>query len=780
MTKYLLFLLVLLHVKSFSQTAIANPFSATENNLKSPQVHLLKEFVDHPVDLSRGLAEITIPIYDIKFSDRTIPVKLMFHSSGLKADVAECGMLGLKWALNAGGFISREVRGYPDEHRSHKQGIIDPSFGADWITLYGGTTYNKDPSKRNPIFESYNLGSYFGAAYNGVYGKYEDTEYDIFTFSLPNGEGGKFILKDNNGNKTASFMPYKSYKINYLIEYGDRFTKFEIIDDQGYTYSFGKNDLNIPYYEEAPDQDYFNCWLLTSITSPNRKDIIKFDYIARSVLAKSPLIPVIINDNLEDFDNYQVEGCAGGGNTSAIFNALESTLYDPAGYFVKNYNESPYNNENTHYLTKITYNDVSIDFVYDTNAAAINNILLKKIEITKDNKIIKKVGFNVPSGGTSFLEPRTSYLKSIDIMGSTDEVIEKYSFDYYHLDKFPAEDKLCNSADYWGYYNSEVENVILQDTVDIYWMPNCGTHEQLLKKEIGSGNNRYSSPEDMKIGMIKSITYPTGGTTFFEYEGNKYGINANTGGLRIKNIIDKDKNGNDLKKREFTYGQNEDGIGEIPNYLKPDPSIRNFFEETETQYYIHDDAGLGPGYPESEPDVGTFTTRHITGYFPGSYYTFLYNLVSYDKVTEYVGDSSHNIGKIENYYSTNIPSLNDYYLFDNRDFSFKNNKMIIDPSNFWNGNHLSKKIEYKTENGLYSKVKQTDYLYNAEIVDEIYDLSIFRFKNFVGYATSTGQHDIKTALEELQQLSYNPRDYFDYKVQKYTIGVENLIETIFQ
>lgn len=52
MTRYILVLLILFSpIKNYSQT-IASPFTATENNLKSPQVHLLKQFADNPVDLS--------------------------------------------------------------------------------------------------------------------------------------------------------------------------------------------------------------------------------------------------------------------------------------------------------------------------------------------------------------------------------------------------------------------------------------------------------------------------------------------------------------------------------------------------------------------------------------------------------------------------------------------------------------------------------------------------------------------------------------------------------
>lgn len=776
MIKYLLLFTLLLPIKFFSQIIIANPFNATNENLKSPQIHLLKQFADYPVDLSRGLVDVSIPIHDIKFADKNIPVKLMFHPSGLKANVTENGMLGLKWALNAGGFISREVRGYPDEVRDHKQGIVGLSYIPNWLTLYGGES-DRGFANNNPYFQNSDL-EYFGMP--EVYGKYEDTEYDIFTFTLPNGQSGKFILKDNNGKKLASFMPFKPYKLNSSVEYlpNRSYSQFEITDDEGYVYSFGKSDSGTSYCETDFEGKYINSWMLTSIISPNKKDIIKFDYISTTVNGNSPLTPVIINDQLNS--NYYFypagEPCNEATNNSALWDALESTLYDSAGYLQMHYNEPAYNYDNVFYLSNITYYDEKVNFTYDTNAADYNGVLLKKIEVFKDNTIIKKVGFDVTNAAvpesSTIGGVNTNYLKTVSFMGATEEVIEKYSFEYFDLHKFPEMNKLSNNADYWGYYNSEVENVILKDTVDIYWMPFCG-NQQVLKREIGSGDSRYSNTEDMKIGMIKSITYPTGGKTVFDYEANQYkegNIIRECGGLRIKSIIDKDKNGNGLKKRAFTYGKNENGAGEIPVYLIPDINVRNSFEEVETSYCIDDDV-----QHENDFDLGNYKTRYFTGYFPGKYYTFLYNLVSYDKVTEYLGDSNHNNGKIENYYATNIPLYYDY-VFDYNKFRYQQNKYSIDPSNFWQGNHLSQKMEYKKANGIYSKVKQTDYSYEEKIVDEIYDLSIFRYKNFVGYRTS-GLSPVRTAINELNQVISNPMDFFGYKMQKYTIGVENLKET---
>lgn len=788
MINKLLLLTMLLPINMISQPAIVNTFNSTSENIKSPQVHLLKQFADHPVDLSRGLVDVSVPVYDIKFADKIIPIKLLFHSSGLKANIAENGILGLKWALNVGGFISREVRGYPDDLVGHKQGI-DGFYGANWMTLYGATSRGR-LSESNPVYGYLGFGGYLGPGFEGIEGKYEDTEYDIFTFSLPTGESGKFILKDINGNKSASFMPHKPFKLNNptidsyhsdLYGFVDTFSKFQLVDDQGYIYQFGKNDSGTSYHEQSIDRNYVNNWLLTSIISPNKRDTLKFEYNYRQVYTNSPKTPLIINDYLDDYlfyypSNFCQEGIFG---YSSLFNALEPILDDPGGYFQQKYNEPPYLSQESFIISKITYNDISVNFTYKEVIDDINDLLLDKIEILKANATIKKVVFDVvsPSGASPFTYEKPSYLNSINVLGSTNSIVEKYNFEYYNLDQLPDVDKLAHSADYWGYYNSEVANVILHDTIDIYYMPpHCTSgFQQVLKKEIGSGNDRYSNSNDMKIGMLKSIIYPTGGKTTFDYEANKYydvykQIFRDCGGLRIKSIISEDVNNKDiLKKREFTYGKNEDGIGKIPEYIMPSYyPFRNFFEDIRTSYYIDDDVSI-----ESIPGIGSYWTRYMTGFFPSNYYTFLNNLVYYEKVTEYIGDNNKNIGKIENFYSINIP-LRRFYEFDSRYTRYMKSKYSIDPSNFWQGNHLSKKIEYKRANSFYSKVKQTDYLYSSYIVDEIYDLSIFKHKMFVGYGISNGQYNVKTATIELERIKDNPSEYFGYKTQKYTIGVENL------
>ena len=66
--------------------------------------------------------------------------------------------------------------------------------------------------------------------------------------------------------------------------------------------------------------------------------------------------------------------------------------------------------------------------------------------------------------------------------------------------------------------------------------------------------DRSSDEHSMKLGTIKSITFPTGGKTEFEFEANKTNEKDLYGGLRVKSIINKDANGNVLQTKTYDYG----------------------------------------------------------------------------------------------------------------------------------------------------------------------------------------------------------------------------------
>ena len=64
----------------------------------TPNATGINLYGDIPVSLYTGTPEISIPLYDIKVQDFTLPISLNYHASGVKVD-QRAGWTGLGWTL---------------------------------------------------------------------------------------------------------------------------------------------------------------------------------------------------------------------------------------------------------------------------------------------------------------------------------------------------------------------------------------------------------------------------------------------------------------------------------------------------------------------------------------------------------------------------------------------------------------------------------------------------------------------------------------------------------
>lgn len=129
-------------------------------------------FAQGTVDHSTGRLSVSIPLYTITEGNLSVPVTLSYDGSGVAVDAAASGV-GLNWQLNAGGFISRQVRGYADE------GSVRMSPQAGTVRDYKGYLIDGYPTDQEFAF-------------------LKDFEPDVFTLSL-NGQAISFVLKNENG-----------------------------------------------------------------------------------------------------------------------------------------------------------------------------------------------------------------------------------------------------------------------------------------------------------------------------------------------------------------------------------------------------------------------------------------------------------------------------------------------------------------------------------------------------------------------------------------------------
>ena len=66
-----------------------------------------------PVNMHTGNTDVSIPLYEFKTKNLSVPISLSYNSSAIHVDEAAT-WVGMHWSLNAGGIITRIVRDQPD------------------------------------------------------------------------------------------------------------------------------------------------------------------------------------------------------------------------------------------------------------------------------------------------------------------------------------------------------------------------------------------------------------------------------------------------------------------------------------------------------------------------------------------------------------------------------------------------------------------------------------------------------------------------------------------
>ena len=207
-----------------------------------------------------GQLNYSIPLYSLKSYDIELPISLSYNTTGAKTDEMAT-WVGLGWSLNAGGCITRVMKGLPDEYKGFINtiyGISLPAYG--YLHLIDHPDYNIDIENFPPPQEELQKRFIRNASWENLdgidngdglgNGEAWDTQGDEFYFNFP-GYSGKFVF-DQDGNILT--IPHSNLRISktlkeYTIEgvTVERIVKFDVITPDGYVYSFG--DLNLDAVE---------------------------------------------------------------------------------------------------------------------------------------------------------------------------------------------------------------------------------------------------------------------------------------------------------------------------------------------------------------------------------------------------------------------------------------------------------------------------------------------------------------------------------------------------
>ena len=487
----------------FSSADDGNEKSPLEKILPlSPQAAALARYGEYPVSHATGVPDISIPLYNIKLGNFTLPISISYHASGIKVDDV-ASAVGLGWSLNAGGVIARSVRGLPDLKES---GLVTQNYNVDYWSYEKCREISKDIYRLDKILPMDNENT-----------QQYDTESDRYVFNFAC-KSGVFVYSMED----SAFIPLNHYP--FVIEaYGGENSFFRVADTDGTDYYFEKRESSGNLTDEGTTD--VSAWYLTKVCSIYGDIILKYEKQNSFVAYKS-------SNSVRVGESLLMDEAGNPGEMSVGVSCIN---YSATSRFKCEQN----------FITSIEWNGNKIEFSYadDREDPGITR-LVKMTVYDFERNVVKTVDFNNKSffGSSIYTNgikhtSKRMLLESLRISGNG-----KYSFDYnksvlppFYFDTGLAE-VYRSSSDYWGYCNGSkrikgIPRHLVKKAYDSFADDKCLHHDFDYDEPENSRNPDFKYASML---ILTAITYPTGGTAEFMYE-----LNAPVnkfGGLRIKSI----------------------------------------------------------------------------------------------------------------------------------------------------------------------------------------------------------------------------------------------------
>lgn len=506
MKRIILFFILILAVCNFIFAQESEITLPSQNVVPpSPTAAALGKYGEIPVSNYTGIPSINENLYVLKGRRLSVPISLSYHAGGHRVDEV-ASWVGLGWSLNAGGAITRSVRGLEDEN----------TFG------YRSQTA-KDLFAELDEFDDLD----FCAASTEVdrmAANQLDGEPDLFNFNIAGGYSGRFVIDQD---ENIRLIPEQDIKVEQLNR-----KQFKMTTPDGTIYLFGAADANdetTDYYEETtsstnqtnnsqspctgdmspPITDAVTAWFLREIRAANGTDKISFEYERYSVSYTSGISATRFFDNL---------------------------AINPECRFAPNDTECANNMTTDSWrISSITSDFGEVKFTASTNREDLDGsgVRLEKVEIFGNtNGLLKTftLGYDYYNGSyigiNSHLHKRLK-LRSITetaglessraSLGTTPKPPTIFTYLDDENTTYNLPPRLSYAQDHWGFYNgADGNNTLLPAYVFTSTI------------ETFTGANRDTDIEKTKAGMLSRITYPTGGYTDLAFEVNSISGNIGT------------------------------------------------------------------------------------------------------------------------------------------------------------------------------------------------------------------------------------------------------------
>ena len=512
-------------------------------NQMSPEAASLGRYGAFQVSEYSGAANISIPLYTVKSGDVSFPINLYYDATGIKVE-QDATMVGLGWNLSYGGMISHIVCGeddfreYPESSfrqdwwKEQKEKLknkyqelpfwFEPretvnGFVWDWDEIVLGHINLEREGRfvsdlRTTLFAGMAKGNdvpdVFQASFCG-----HTLSFTIDKRAGPISNGQYPIVVLNNNSRKYGI----SYKTDGIS--GERTgypSSFVITDDKGINYCFeGKREMVLQGFG-------VDSYYLTKIYGPDGekgKSKVEFYY-----------------------DTQEVNLVAAYATRIKDHKPTAQRVYDKFNDIIPNTCHSLVSD----YMLSLT-NTSSVEIACGRNGHFFK-VYPKKITTNSET-----IEFKTSEKGTRSDLPYASYISGITITPNTGGTPRNIRFAYDYFNETPAAKevgsyshqrlKLTNvriddqnykfeyddsiklpsfasySKDYWGYYNGANPNADRFVGCSPAYTTSNGVVSYV---EHLDGSNRLASEKLCKVGMLKKITYPTGGYTLYEFEANRF------------------------------------------------------------------------------------------------------------------------------------------------------------------------------------------------------------------------------------------------------------------
>ncbi|WP_298681645.1 hypothetical protein [uncultured Mucilaginibacter sp.] len=470
----------------------------------------MAKFVDIPVSLHTGIPQISIPLYTVKEGSLSLPISMSYHASGLKVN-EPASWVGAGWALNAGGAITRSVRGTPDE-----KGTVNGFQKFGFYSDYGYRTHLLDVNTSGGRPDS----NYF-ANYDRFFLGERDSEPDLFFFNF-GGYSGKFYFNDD---RTPMLLPEQDIKIevNYAYPTGgvvaQSIQSFSMTTPDGVKYYFGATpsatDVDpIERTKVMTDQNglgwdrTISSWYLNKIVSADGLNVITLNYHTNDYscwMISTP--PISAGQNVEGYNlvhnfihGVELESIA-TSNAVVNFVGASSARLDLSWSVAdgtERVNTTAKALDHIDILKKSGMVKLkSYRFTYDYFVDAVTPAVTKFAVVTTDKMRLK--------------------LLSIQESDSSGTANPPYKFDYFTE---PVPRRMSFSQDHWGFINGAANG---NSFIGTYY----NTYNTTTPTTV-TGADRDPHWPAMRGGTLNKITFPTGGFNMYDFEPNSTAISKTT------------------------------------------------------------------------------------------------------------------------------------------------------------------------------------------------------------------------------------------------------------